>query len=103
MNSYIVTTHAIFSVFFWCIAGFGATFAVFSTQIKDTTFERVALSFIAINTFATAARVIKNGWISEGGMLLSFSLALYVVAIICKKWKPERVMPTDKEMDSEIN
>ena len=90
MTSYIVTGHAILSVIFWCITAAGATFAVFSKQIRDTTLERIGLSAIAITSIGTACRVVRNGWISEGGLLLSASLAFYVCAIVWKHWNQAR-------------
>lgn len=86
MSTYIVTTHAILSVMAWIVVALGAGWAVFSKQIRDTTLERIGLSCVAITAAGTACRVIKNGWISEGGLLLSMSLAFYVCAIVWKHW-----------------
>lgn len=92
MTSYVVTTHAIISVICFGIFGLGCTFAVFSGRVRDTTFERIALAWVALASFGTAARVIKNGWISEGGLALSMGLAFYICTILVKKWRPEKDM-----------
>jgi hypothetical protein len=84
MNAYIVTAHAVLSIVCWCVVGLGATVAVFSPTVRDTTAERLALAAIAMGAFATACRVIRQGWISEGGLFLSAALAFYVVAIVWK-------------------
>ena len=97
MNSYVITAHAVLSVICWCIVGFGATLAVFSRTVKDTTAERIGLAGIALGAFATACRVIRQGWTSEGFLFLSCALAFYVVAIFIKHWRgAEPHLPADK-------
>jgi len=97
VNTYIVTAHAIVSSLCWIIVGIGGGYAVFSPKVKDTTAERLALSCISLFAFATAFRVIKQGWISEGYLMMSMAFAFYVVVIIYKHWSKEHhKLPKDK-------
>jgi len=103
MNGYIITTHAVLSVGCWFIVGLGATAAVFSRTVRDTTPERVALAAMAIAAFATGCRVIRQGWISEGFLFLSASAACYVLAVAYKHWRGEpEELPADKSRPAEL-
>lgn len=103
MNTYIVTAHAIVSCFCWIVVGAGGLYAVFSPKVKDTTAERLALSCISIFAFATAFRVIKQGWISEGYLMMSMAFAFYVVVIIYKHWNNVyHKLPKDKTQSSPL-
>ncbi|WP_219209440.1 hypothetical protein [Variovorax boronicumulans] len=103
MNAYIITAHAVLSVICWGIVGLGATVAVFSPTVKDTTAERFALAAIAIGAFATACRVIRQGWVSEGGLFMSAALAFYVLAIAVKHWRGEpSTLPNDKTRPGDL-
>lgn len=96
-DAYMVTLHGVLAALFWFIVGVGATLAVFSKRIRDTTAERVALSGVAIMAFATSCRVIRAGLVSEGGLLLSAFLAMYVVAVVAKHLrKHPPTTPRDK-------
>jgi heme/copper-type cytochrome/quinol oxidase subunit 1 len=96
-DAYMVTLHGVLAAFFWAIVGAGATAAVYSKRIRDTTWERVALSGVAIMAFATSCRVIRAGLVSEGSLLLSGFLALYVVAVVAKHLrKHPPTTPRDK-------
>ena len=98
MNTqYIVTLHAIISCASWFVVGIGGLYAVFSPKVRDTTAERLALSCISIFAFATSVRVVRQGWVSEGGMMLSAAMACYVIVIIYKHWNNKRhALPKDK-------
>lgn len=103
MNAYIITAHAVLSIACWVIVGLGATLAVFSRTVRDTTAERIALGAIAIGAFATACRVIRQGWVSEGGLFISAALAFYVLAIAVKHWRGEpSTLPNDKTRPSDL-
>lgn len=103
---YIVTAHAVISSICWFIVGCGATYAVFSPRIRDTFWERFALSAVAICSVGTSFRVGRQGWISEGFLMMSIALAIYVVVIVAKhvrggkcklpkdKMRPENLEPT---------
>lgn len=86
MESILITVQAAISVICWFIAAAGATVAVFSRRINDTVTERIGLVAIAIGCIGTACRIIKAGWISDGGLFLSASLAFYVCALFWKHW-----------------
>lgn len=98
MNTYyIVTLHAIISCVSWFIIGSGALYAVFSTKIKDTTAERLGLSCISITAFATSVRVVRQGFVSEGWMMLSVAIAYWVIVVVYKNWSGKRhSLPRDK-------
>ena len=97
MNSYIITTHAVLSVICWSVVGIGAMVAVFSRTVKDTTSERLFLAGISLGAFATACRVIRQGWVSEGALFLSAMFAGYILSIIWKHWRGEQhELPADK-------
>jgi hypothetical protein len=103
MNSYVITAHAVVSVICWLVVGLGATLAVFSRTVKDTTAERMALACIAIGAIATGCRVIRQGWVSEGGLFISGALAFYVVAIAVKHWRGEPShLPADKSRPGKL-
>lgn len=107
MNAYIITAHAVLSVFCWVVVGLGATVAVFSPTVKDTTAERFALAAIAIGAYATAFRVIRQGWVSEGGLFISAALAFYVLAIVSKHVREhlrgkESPLPNDKTRPGDL-
>lgn len=87
MDHIIITTNAAVAVLCWLVAAAGATVAVFSKSINDTVTERFGLAWIAIACTGTACRVVAAGWISDGGLLLSASLAFYVCAVFWKHWK----------------
>lgn len=102
-DAYMVTLHGVLSAFFWCIVGAGATAAVYSKRIRDTTAERIGLAGVAIMAFATACRVIRAGWVSEGGLMLSAFLALYVLAVVAKHMrKHPPTKPRDKTIPGEL-
>jgi len=82
---------------FWLVVAFGATAAVFSKRIRDTTMERLGLGGVAIGAFAAAWRSFRGAFVSDGGLLLSGFLALYVVAVVAKHMRPEHpTIPKDK-------
>lgn len=94
---YIVTAHAVISSICWFIVGCGATYAVFSPKIRDTFWERVALSAVALCSVGTAFRVGRQGWISEGFLMMSIALAIYVIVIVGKHIRGVRYpTPRDK-------
>lgn len=93
----VITAHAVLSVICWTVVGCGATLAVFSRTVKDTTAERIGLTCIAMGAFATACRVVRQGWVSEGGLFISAALAFYVLAIALKHFRGETPhLPRDK-------
>lgn len=87
MEQILITLHAAVSVACWFITAAGATVAVFSRKINDTVLERVALAAIAIGAIGTGCRIIKAGWITDGGLWISMALAFYVCVIFVKHWK----------------
>lgn len=96
-HDYIVTAHAVISSICWFIVGCGATYAVFSPKIRDTFWERVALSAVALCSVGTSFRVGRQGWISEGFLMMSIALAIYVVVIVAKHLRGGKcALPRDK-------
>jgi hypothetical protein len=96
-TAYMVTAHGVLAAIFWVVVGVGATLAVFSHRIRDTTAERLGLAGVAIMSFATAWRVMAAGFVSEGGLLLSFFLAFYVCSLVVKHLRPHPpTVPADK-------
>lgn len=94
---YVVTAHAVISSISWFIVGCGATYAVFSPRIRDTFWERVALSAVALTCVGTSFRVGRQGWISEGFLIMSVAMALYVVVIVAKHIRGGKcALPKDK-------
>lgn len=103
MNTYLVTAHAMLSALCWIVVASGATFAVFSKAVRDTTAERFGLAAIAVGASGTACRIIYQGWITDGGLFLSAGFAFYVCAVFWKHWKgdPSRT-PADKTRPGEL-
>lgn len=96
-EAYMVTAHGVLAAFFWAVVGVGATLAVYSPRIRDTLPERIGLGGVAMMAFATSCRIIRAGWVSEGGLLLAGFLALYVGAVIVKHLrKNPPTTPRDK-------
>jgi hypothetical protein len=97
MESIFITVHAALSVVCWFITAVAATVAVFSKRINDTVTERIGLAAIAIGCTGTGCRIIKAGWISDGGLFLSAALAFYVCAVFWKHWKNVPGSSADKK------
>ena len=96
MEGIFTTMPAAASVVCWFITAAGATVAVFSRRIEDTVTERIGLAAIAIGAVGTGCRIIRQGWISDGGLLLSAALAFYVCAVFWKHWKSVPGSNSDK-------
>lgn len=92
----IITAHAAIAAACWLISGAGATVAVFSARINDTVTERIGLAWIALGCASAAYRIVKAGWISEGGLMLSMGLAFYVCSLFWKHWHRIDARPGDK-------
>lgn len=85
------------SSLFWLVLALGATVAVFSKRIRDTAMERLGLAGVALGAFAAAWRTFRGSVVTDGSLLLSGFLALYVVAIVAKHLRPEHpTIPKDK-------
>ncbi len=98
MEGFFITTQAAISVACWFIASMGAAVAVFSRRIEDTVTERIGLAAISVGTFGTGCRIIKQGWVTDGGMFLAVALAFYVCALFWKHLKNVRGTNLDKAM-----
>lgn len=85
------------SSLFWLVLAIGATVAVFSKRIRDTTMERLGLAGVAIGALAAAWRTLRGSAVTDGSLWLSGFIALYVVAVIAKHLRPEHpTLPKDK-------
>lgn len=101
-SDYIATTHAVVSCICWFIVGCGATYAVFSPKVKDTLWERIALSAVGLFSIGTSFRVGRQGWITEGFLFISVALAFYVLIVIIKHLRGGRCsLPRDKRPSAE--
>ena len=96
MEGIFITVHAAISVVCWFVTAAGATLAVFSRRINDTVTERIGLAAIAIGAVGTGCRIVQAGWVSNGGLFVSMSLAFYVCAVFWKHWKNISATPKDK-------
>lgn len=96
MEGIFITVHAAISVVCWFVTAAGATLAVFSKRINDTVTERIGLAAIAIGAVGTGCRIVREGWVSHGGLFISLSLAFYVCAVFWKHWKNISATPKDK-------
>ena len=103
MNSHVITTSAALSALCWLIVAGGATVAVFSSSVRDTTAERFGLAVIVLGATGAACRILYQGWITEGGLFLSAAFAFYVCAVFWKHWKgdPSR-LPYDKTRPGDL-
>lgn len=78
--------YELITAIFWTVVAFGAMWAVFSPKVRDTTLERLALSFISICAFSRAFFVIERGLVPLDAMLIAGSLALYCIIIWWKHY-----------------
>lgn len=103
MIDYTASTYAVISCICWFIVGAAATYAVFSRKIRDTLWERVALSAIGICSIGTAFRVGRQGWITDGFLFISVALAFYVLIIVYKHARGIKCkLPKDKTHPEEL-
>lgn len=104
MTEYLITVHGALSALFWLIVAVGAALAVFHPKIWDTPLERIALSCICLGCVGAAWRIVSAGWVSDGGLWLSGSFALYVGAIVHKHSRPTPPhRPVDKTKPGELD
>ena len=85
-----ITFSGVFSALCWFFVGLGATIAVFSPRIKDTTMERAGLSAVALACFASAWQAFRlDFYEAPAALFTSVALAFYVVALVLKHHAPE--------------
>ena len=99
-----VTLYGALSALCWLVVGLGATVAVYSPRIKDTTMERAGLSAVALACFASAWQAFRLDFYDAPATLLtSGSLAFYVVALVVKHRKSEPPKrPNDKTKPGDL-
>jgi len=103
MNDLNVTAHGAMAAGCWAVVGICATLAVLSHRIHDTTAERIGLAMVSISSFAAAWRIITAGEVTIGGLWLSVSMAVYVIAIALKHFRDEPTRPpNDKTRPGEL-
>lgn len=104
MTEYLITLNGFVAAVFWCVVGVGAAVAIYHPKIWDTPLERIALAGVALGCAGAAWRIISAGWVTDGGLWLSGSLALYVGAIVSKHCKPDPPKrPSDKTKPGELD
>ncbi len=79
-----LTLWAVQAFICWLVVAGGASLAVFSRGIKDTTLERIGLSAAFLTVTGAACRIFVAGGASAGDATLAASAAFYVVAVTRK-------------------
>lgn len=103
MNSIFTWGQAVLMFVFWLIVASGATWAVFSHNVRDTALERLALACIALSASGAACRAIFANPLPNGALFVGGSLAFYVVAITIKKCsRTSTKKPNDKTRPGEL-
>ena len=98
------TLYGAFSALCWMIVGIGATLAVYSPRVKDTTLERCGLAAVAIACIASAWHAITQDYArAPAGLLTSGALAFYVIALLLKHNRKEPPkLPNDKTRPGDL-